>query len=372
MLRAFIKTDFNENPEVITDLTQRLTSQGITPFLTELDWKEILCSEPFLWYRTPYLRFSRERDILDFHYQNLDMCYLTTNDGETISVSPIFKETFSFVLDAESSYFQPSIEPLPILMGTNCRPLYFQLTLNSLLYSLKDPQQKLYIVVSQPDPETLKIISNLLETKSQVEAVLVENNLKYAFANFGTKFFDLPKFIHHEDDAILPENTHHLIPFWTRQLNYRSTTADLTTFIVAENATSDLLKSPIIRGNDGILKLPAKSRWFYTRKNPNVLFPIGGMGMVIDSAKLYRDFLPPAYHQTDMRAYNQSEIICLVNAPIYHLGANEKMDYPEYSAKKKNIVDLAVDRIQKGTNMRTKETKIIDLGVDWKDHGRAS
>ena len=94
-----------------------------------------------------------------------------------------------------------------------------------------------------------------------------------------------------------------------------------------------------------------------------MIIPMGGMGMVIDSKKSYRDFQPPGYHTSDHNLYHNSSQTCLLNVPIYHVGANYQMDYPTY----KTGTSPQVDRIQVGVDLRSGEEKIVDLGTNYSD-----
>lgn len=367
MYRAYIKSDPHEDPEVLDSLISRLQIQGIEPVITDKDWKNIWNPDPFLFFRNAYIRFDREIIVAKFHAENRHIPYITTNNQELISVNPSASGSCYFKGKLISYYYEPKIEPLPVLVSANQRPMYFRLTINSILSNLNSPKQKLYIVASKPDPETKSIVEELLKsTKVQVEAVISKENLCYAFCNFGTKFFGLKKFIQFEDDGILPENTSFHIPFWTSQMNHRSTTANLLNFRTYEgNWRPNFYVSDFYYKNN-LMKLPTTELWHYFRPNGKEIIPIGGNGIVIDSERMYKNFQPPNYNMTDREFILSANAICMVNIPVYHIGANYMMDYPAYHKNKQNT---SVDRYQMGTDMRTGQIKEIDLGVDWKDGG---
>lgn len=370
MYHAYIKADPLENSEAISNLAERLANQGISYALTDKDWKEIISPQPFLYFRNAYLRFEEEKEVLNFHWCNPQIPFVKTLDGELISASTLAKEIVPFVAYRRVYFHQPNVSPLPILLGTHCRPEYFQLTLNSILYNCKQfiQPQKLYLVLSQPDSKTLQIVERLLqEAPIEIEAVLSENNLKYAFANFGSKFFKLEKFIHFEDDGILPENLHYHVPFWTNQLNYRSGTADLVGLKISEeNWESSFYRCDVMYQN-GRTNIPTNNLWHYEKQNFRKIMPFGGLGLVIDSAKAYRDFTAPNYCTSDTNIYKNAQSLCLLNTPVYHLGAHLKMDYPELAEKKRTIKNQMVEKFQLGKNLRTGETREIDLSLNWID-----
>ena len=366
LYKAYIRSDPHENPEVTESLYKRLTDQGIAPFFVEKEYREIIETKPFLYFRNSYLRLTQELDILKYHHDHPEIPYLIV-DHEIISINPSAKGQNPFRINNKSvSLFQPSIKPLPILLGTHQRPIYLKLTLNSLLYSIRHfPEQKIYIVLSQPDEETRLIVQDLVKNNPKVEAVISDDNLKYAFANFGSKFYSLEKFIHHEDDGIIPQNLEYFIPFWTQQLHYRHSTAPLVTFRISEsNWTTAFHKSDFLARSEKI-QIPDKTLWYCMKPALKTIVPMGGMGMVIDSRASYRDFKPPSYNSSDHDIYYQSSAVCLANIPIYHIGANYEVDYPAYALKKSNTT---VNPIQKGTDLRSGVVKTVDLTVDWEKH----
>lgn len=360
---AYVRADPLENQEVLLDLKSRLDTCKITMVMTDKPWQEIYHPQPFLYFRNTYLRFDNEGQILDFHIQNPHIPFIQTINREIVSISPFTQEVNTFVLRSGTYYMRPSIEPLPILLGTHCRATYLQLTLNSLFNSFQDTRQIVYLVASQPDDETTKIIEKTLSERTNVQAVLSPENLKYSFANFGSKFFNLDHFIHFEDDGILPDHISYNLPFWTSQLAHRASTADIIAMRVFEGNwatemyTCGMLNAkPLYKFDDNL--------WHYFKKKEadRYTLPLGGLGFVIKTDSMYKNFDPSTYASSDRIMFQESKSLCMVNIPVYHIGANQKMDYPGYNMKKVNV---QVARHQKGINMRTKEEKTIDLAVDW-------
>jgi len=361
---AYVNTDPLENPEILLDLKSRLDAASITMVTTDKPWQEIYHPGPFLYFRNAYIRFDNERAILDFHIAHPDFPIIQTANREIISIGPQSQEANSFVLKSPSYCMKPSIEPLPILLGTHCRATYLQLTLNSIFNSTAiDNRQKIYLVASQPDEETLKIVEKVVAEKPNVSAVHSKENLKYSFANFGSKFFNLANFIHFEDDGIIPDHINYNIPFWTCQLAHRASTSDIVAMRTYEgNWASEMYLCGML--NKKPLYEFKNHLWHYFKKKDaeRYTIPMGGLGFVIKSETMYKNFNTSTYASSDSIIFQGSSSLCLVNMPIYHIGANQKMDYPGYNLKKINV---NVDRHQKGIDMRTKEEKRIDLAVDW-------
>lgn len=361
MHKAYIKADSLEDPQILNNLIDRLKKQGIQSFITSKDWKDIWDPQPFLYFRTPYLRFDKELEIITFHYCNSHVPFLKTLDDEIVSVNRSAKENYEFVLNVVTRYEEPVIEPLPILLGTYNRHAYLALTLNSLMYSLKSKRQKVYIVASEPNDQTRQTLHDLLEKDSRVEVVISPNNLKYSFANFGSKFYDLKKFIHFEEDGLLPEHLSYHIPFWTSQLNHRSTTAEAVAFRTYEGNWSRAFYKCQLMVIKKVMEFPKNELWYYTTEHNDYIVPIGGNGIVIDSPKHYKNFTAPGFHSADSSILKDAKCLCVVNLPVYHIGANQEMDYPDY-AKNKNSTVLPT---QHGIDWRTGVVKTIDLEKDW-------
>lgn len=360
---AYVFSDPLENPEVLADLKSRLDAGGITMALTDKPWQEIYHPVPFLYFRTPYLRFEKESMVLDFHIKNAHIPFIQTANREIISISPFSTEVNPFVLNMSTYHLQPSIAPLPILLGTHCRATYLQLTINSLYNSISDPRQKIYIVASQPDEATLKIVKHTVNVHANTEAVVSQENLKYSFANFGSKFFNLPEFVHFEDDGIIPDSLTYHVPFWTSQLAHRATTADIVAIRTSEiNWASEMFTCGMLN-NKPLFKFDNRL-WHYLKKKDadKYTVPLGGIGFVIKSKLMYQDFDQTIFATSDQKISQLCKSTCLLNVPIYHIGANQKFDYPGYNMKK---VDVSVARFQLGTNMRSQEQKTIDLAANW-------
>jgi len=365
--KAFVKTDPNENPEVIEQLKATLAEQGVSLRETSKRHEDIWIREPFLYFRNPYIRVEDAGAILDFHYNNAGIPQIKSSDQETISVHNEATGECDLFINRNTYVYKPSIEPLPVLVGFHNRDLYAELTLNSLLYNLRSGGQKLYIVLSQPTNHIREIALKALErTDIEVHAVESEKNLAYSFANFGSKFFKLDKFIHFEEDGILPEKLSYLIPAWTQQFAWRATTADYLSLRVSNiNYTSEFFKSLMYQR--GEFEILSDDLWIYL-KSTHKMVPVGGLGCFIDCAKAYKDFKGPTWCSTDHAQITNSKNICIANVEVYHLGANQEMDYHHIFVEKRIGNIFNINHLQKGTDLRTKITKQIDLSKDWIDH----
>jgi hypothetical protein len=378
---AYIRADPREDPEVIQNLKDKLVAQNIRPIVTEQHWKNIQTLVPFLYFRNPYIRFDGEEAAIKYLITHPKVVYLKTQNHDIVGVSPQAYSDCSknkkneFILKANlpsgTYYHRPAVSALPILLGTHSRPIYLQLTLNALMYSLRMSGGEIYIVASQPDAETIDVIKRSIINKYnlKVHAVVSENNLCYSFPNFGAKFFGLERFIHFEDDGILPEHASYHLPFWTRQFHHRHNNSDFVGFRIFEGNWAEDFYRTDFKAQREILDIPADCEeclWYYTQPTTKIT-PIGGNGLVIDSRRTYRNFEPPHYSKTDSVMVKNSNLICIANIPVYHIGANMKMDYSDYFHKKNNSdKDTSpLGRYQKGFNLVTKEEKTIDLQLDW-------
>lgn len=374
MYRAYIRADSLDDPAAFDDLKSRL-GNDVSIVLTDKPYTDIVASDPFLYFRNPYIRFDNELEIIKFHVENSDFPYLISSDGEVISVSPFGEGLSNFIMRAKTRLFEPKIKPLPILIGSHRRPLYLGLTLRSLLYNIQSKNQKIYIVLSDPDTEIINTVSDIIKnSETDIQAVVSNNNLFYSWPNFGAKFFNLEKMILFDDDVILPENLKYHIPFWTSQFNYRSSTADLVAFKVSsDNYASGILepRAALLRWvSKPSVSIPKHIRWFYSKMEPDKEhLPIGGgMGMVIDGKRHLKNFADPQYISSDNHFCKQSRNICIANVTVYHIGSNEVMDFPSYNANKSNVKNI--DRYQEGINLITREIKSIDMKLDWVEHSK--
>lgn len=356
MHKAYLKADSLEDPLIIKDLKDRLAKQAISLQITTLNWQEIDECLPFLYYRNPYIRFPSEKHILDLHHKSPEIRVVKSHSDEILSVNPSITERIQAKLDVPITFQKPLYSPLPILIGTHNRPEYFQLTLNSLRYTTKDvADQKFYIVASAPDQRTDEIIRNFLKEEPRAEAVFCYANLSLTLFNFASRFFKLTKFIHFEDDGLLPESTHYQMPFWTQQLTYRATTADLVGFRVSEDNRKTWLHQQKLLNTkiETFLNFQDDQIWHYFEPKNTDQPPISGNGLVIDFEKHYKN---SPFYQTDLGMYFNSQKVCIINIPIYHIGANSAMDYPKNLPAPKNVAQFYY-----GTDGRTGETRKIDL-----------
>ena len=128
------------------------------------------------------------------------------------------------------------------------------------------------------------------------------------------------------------------------------------------NWTSDFLKSQLVQRNRCI-DIPKEALWHYIQPNRDEIVPIGGLGAVVNCKTMYKDFESPEYRQSENSLYYSNKVVCIVNVPVFHLGSNLEVDYPAYFRNRNS--GIKPGRLQVGTNMRTGETKEIDLGADW-------
>ena len=99
MHKAYIKTDLQEHPEILENLSSRLKKEGVTPIHTEKDWRDILSKDPFLYFRNSYIRIDGERNIAKFHAEDPEIPKLRTSDGEIISANPAATGNYDFFIN---------------------------------------------------------------------------------------------------------------------------------------------------------------------------------------------------------------------------------------------------------------------------------
>jgi hypothetical protein len=318
--RAYIRTDSLENPEVLSDLYRRLLDQDILPLMTDKQWQDIDNEgNPFLYFRNAYLRFGDELKTLRFHYQQ-DFPYIKLKDDEVISCNPTSKNLTSFIAAKRSDVYQPKIKPLPVLVVARQKSIYFKLTVNSILHNTKGiPDQEIYILADSSNREVETEILELLE-RDLITGAKIMPDLDSTAVILGSKYFNLGKFIYIEGGTILPDSLHHVLPCWTRQLNYRSTTAELVAFRISDQ---NRCKGAWIEDEHRLGKYITPNfeegkLWNYIESANNHLSPVG-RALVIDSKKV-------APNQHIQRLYYKAKSVCVVNIPLYNMEANKEMD----------------------------------------------
>lgn len=315
-----IRCDDKENLEVVNNVKRWVSNHNLIPVIAKPE-EQITYSTLYL--RTPYHRFYLPNDVCKL-FKKHNFARIVTKDKDIVALNPALlanKISIGFTLDNEAEVVEPEIEPLPILLVTHRRPALLKQSLMSLLYSIQSSRQKIYILASAPDEETIKTLKYLIATDHRItEVAISQDNLGYAVGNCGIKTFDLPEFIHFEDDFILPEHTRHLFPFWTQQFRLRLADADLVSFRVStDNMPIETLNLYDISEK---FKKFTLGQWNYYSVEPKDSPPISGNGLYINSNKLYSKIEPPYYYQSDMAWYQQCKTICLANVCVYHTGAN--------------------------------------------------
>jgi len=358
---AYVTVDPQEDPSAIQVLDEELKSEGIILKTTTVGLAEIVEVQPFLYFRNPYVRFSRYTEIAMFHLKNPHFPKIYSQEHDILSYSPSCASGFPYHVVVSIYSIKPEHSPLPILLTTHQNPSYLEMALTSLVYSLDDAEQKIYIVGSQPDERTKEILHRYVRNDNRIEAVITDNNLGYAVGNFGLKFFMLPEFIHFEDDFILPEQTKYQLPYWTRQFTYRKQTADMISLRTSlENTPIDVLR----RFPPSKKFISLAGRWSYFQLEKFDAPPIGGNGLYVDSCKLYgKPLVPPQYSRSDIDYCRMSQTICLADITVYHQGANKSMLTQSFNYMDRQQRIPNPERFQIGTNVRTGETKTIDLAL---------
>jgi hypothetical protein len=253
---------------------------------------------------------------------------------------------------------------MDILLVTHRRSEYLRLSLNSLLYC-KSKESKLHIVLSGPDAQTIQIVSDLLDNNESVEAVYAPENLSYGVTNFGGQFFGLSHFIHFEDDFIIPESFKYFYPNWEEKMwnLYRENPESLVCLRTSlENSPHESMrKYPVHRKFKSLWEegCPLWDKYeIVGGEHP----PIGGNGMLIDFEKFYKGPIESPFCRTDYDHLRKSRVLIVSACPVYHLGANQMMDGYKQSFANRSSVPVP-KRDQLGIDMRTKESKIIDLSL---------
>lgn len=222
-------------------------------------------------------------------------------------------------------------EPLDIVTYAHNRDHYFQLTLNSWLYSLRGFNYRLHIFLSKPNEKVKNMALNLKHDvvnlqDNKIFLYETENNIAYACVNLFLQHIRPKSFMIFEDDFIIPQKTKHLIPHWPSRFKDalekdRATSIHFETSI--QNLPFDFLSRPMAKIEDSLTQYH-----FVTERLREKEPRITGNGMAIKTENYikYSELKPPFYVTPDGEVARNSVNSVTLGITGYHLGFNQEMD----------------------------------------------
>ena len=103
-----------------------------------------------------------------------------------------------------------------IISNTHARSLYFELSVNSLLYSLEGQDVPVTLVIQDPDTETIKLAEKYMEHPN-VDVLYVKDNTKFAGVSIALKWHKPDTLVIWQDDLIAPAKFRQMCPNWVME-----------------------------------------------------------------------------------------------------------------------------------------------------------
>lgn len=344
MTDALIIFDGYGDSGAFEQLRDELKDQGLSytvlPHIAEYDcWKKTAdVSTPVLFYRNEFMRIKTPRQALDFHRVNHSFPFTTdTSWGfyQTVSLKPsevdlmgnfkmVSQNLWSFIYQPEARMVdiaKPKYEQVPIFVLAHNRPEYLKLTLNSLLHSTSDQDnRKIVIIWNDATDEVKNLTLSYLKKDKNIEFLEILPNAKLAAINVALQVYRPKKFIYCEDDVIFPEPTRNYFPQWVTQFASRLNDFD----VVAWHYGTENVN--IIYGLQR-LNLPDYSRWL--KVNDHEGLTIGGQCFCTTTAY----YASLASEKNNWTTVDKELFMGAGYSPslrLYHLGFNHRIDYPQH------------------------------------------
>jgi len=205
---------------------------------------------PFLFYRESATRIANFISVIDFHRKNPAFGMLRDAQGTILSLNPSLIEVFDgepivkdlsqifTVANANASHKLLPIKPPHILLLAHNRPLYLELALNSLLFSLQPNIEQLTIslVLIAPTEEVITVATKFQQKFPHLGILQIIENTHMATPLFILQHLEnnnaLPEtFMVYEDDFILPSSVKTLYPNWPWWFAYRLKVHDMVAWL---------------------------------------------------------------------------------------------------------------------------------------------
>jgi hypothetical protein len=360
---AYVVADETDDPEVVNQLKDHLRENEIEPIV--LSWLSLMEGIYYrkmkkgLYYRNPYIRIENPKSSIDFFLTHgFDAMYFQHNleflafdpNKALLEHSKFYMPSVhsSFIVQTEKGsgcpYTVEDSTPHPtILMYTHSRSTYFEMTFNSLIYSLNgDKNYPIKLMVN--GEENLKNVTSFIGgryTQYDIEVLLCRENAYLGSCNAMLKYFDhLDKFIAMEDDIILPQLLGYHIPHWPKQFVSRLDRGYDIVGFVAETSNrpmNHVWPSPPLTDQGG---------WY--QGNPSFILPI--MGQCIATTKEnYQKYINPVnFCASDEKLLKNSQKHCAPWIRPYHIGWNATFDYVRKIERPETVGIVSIESLRSG------------------------
>ena len=205
---------------------------------------------PFLFFNESTARIENFMAVLEFHRSNPSFGLLKDRQGIILSINPSQVEVINGepIVKDLSKIFTASnatagqkllpVNPPHILLLAHNRSLYLELTLNSLLFSLRPNvnQVPIALVLISPTEEVISTATKFHHNYPHLNILQITENTHMATPLFILQYLEnlnkLPEtFMVYEDDFILPSSAKTLYPNWPWWFAHRLKINDMVAWL---------------------------------------------------------------------------------------------------------------------------------------------
>jgi len=322
-IQAYIRHSPFDMNESVERLKEELSAAGIELSADPLNNIYTLGTF-YLYFRNPYIRYPNLKDLLEL-VRNVEDYPCVYSGKELVGITPShLHEPAIHLNNFPVTYVPPNCNPVSILLYTHKRLDYLKLSLNSLLYSIENPDlSDITIFMSAPTPEVNSYVLKVAEQYPLLTILRSPENVAFAAVNLYLQIRRPEKFVVFEEDYILPQHTKHVLPYWNHQFCHLLDEYDVVNFQTSlENQCFDFF-NPLPRA-PRMVPFSFEHSW-ETDKTKDI--HIIGSGFAT-KAKFYASFgnNPPFYVSGDGHVFSQAKKVCVSSIHGYHIGWNQEMD----------------------------------------------
>jgi len=300
---------------------------------------------PFLFFNESAARIENFASVIDFHRKNLSFGMIRDQQGVPLSLNPSQVEIFNgepvvkdlskifTAANASVSHKLLPIQPPHIFLLAHNRPLYLELSLNSLLFSLQPNSDKVPItlVLIAPSEEVISTALNFHQKHSYLNILQIAENTHMATPIFVLQYLEnknqLPEsFMVYEDDFILPSSIKNLYPNWPWWFAHRLKVHDLVAWLPSLDNCPTSVKWYINHHNLQITRnsIPG-SRWMDNSTNSHLA--MSGNAVACNTKRYRLCAKRSGYgYPVDTELTSLAANISCPTVFGYHIGWNQEQD----------------------------------------------
>lgn len=383
---CIIVSDDIDCQPLILELVEQLLSLNLKPKVVLRQHLQKVVDEsrhlsPMLFFNESTVRIDNPKMILDFHRSNRNFAIIRDSSGTTLSISPALVDftngepilagpikDLSKIFTASNTSVTRKLLPVTpphIILLSHNRHHYLELTLNSLLFSLRPNvlNVPITLALSAPTEAVIACAKRFQQSYSNINILQLHENTHMATTTFILNYWEMkqllpPTFMVMEDDFILPSSIKDLYPNWPWWFANRLRVYDMVAWLPSLDNCPTAVTTYINHHNIKITRgtIPG-SRWIDSSFNYNMA--VSGNAVACHT-KLY--FLTGKRSSFGYPVDNElNALVANVSCPVvpgYHIGWNQEQDgHPKLDTRTWPIVP----RITPITDLIRQETLIVSL-----------